>query len=40
MITYGTVYIITQKFNETLEFYRKLFERDVVAQNKTRFACF
>lgn len=40
MITYGTVYVITHNFEEALEFYRKLFERDVVAQNKTRFASF
>lgn len=40
MITYGTIYIIAQNFNETLEFYKKLFERDVDEQNKTRFASF
>lgn len=40
MITFGTVYIITQDFEGALEFYKKLFERDVAAQNKTRFACF
>lgn len=40
MITYGTVYIISLHFNKALEFYRKLFERDVISQNKTRFACF
>ncbi len=40
MITYGTVYFISRNFNKALEFYRKLFERDVVSQNKTRFACF
>lgn len=40
MITFGTIYIITQDFEGTLEFYKKLFERDVAAQNKTRFACF
>lgn len=40
MITFGTVYIITQDFEGALEFYKNLFERDVAAQNKTRFACF
>ena len=40
MITYGTVYIITQDFEKALEFYRKLFKREVIAQNKTRFASF
>lgn len=40
MITFGTIYIIVQDFEGALEFYKKLFERDVTAQNKTRFACF
>ncbi len=31
MITFGTIYIITQDFEGTLEFYKKLFERDVTA---------
>ena len=40
MIQSGTVYVIAQDFEGTLEFYRKLLERDVAAQNKTRFAIF
>ncbi len=40
MITFGTVYIITQNFEGALKFYKKLLKRDVTAQNKTRFACF
>lgn len=40
MITFGTIYIITQDFEGALEFYKKLLERDVAAQNQTRFACF
>lgn len=40
MITLGSIYIITADFERTLDFYRKLLQRDVIAQNKTRFAVF
>lgn len=40
MITFGNIYIITKDFEAAVNFYRKLFERDVVGQNKTRYAVF
>lgn len=40
MITYGNIYLITSNFKKAVEFYQKLFEKDVEAQNKTRFAVF
>ena len=40
MITLGSIYIITADFDRTLDFYRKLLQREVIAQNKTRFAVF
>lgn len=40
MITYGSIYIITKDFEKSVTFYKTLFEKDVDAQNKTRFAIF
>lgn len=40
MITYGSIYIITKDFEKSLSFYKALFEKEVDAQNKTRFAIF
>lgn len=40
MITFGNIYIITKDFEAAVSFYKKLFERDVVSQNKTRYASF
>ncbi|RKI27203.1 glyoxalase/bleomycin resistance/dioxygenase family protein [bacterium 1xD8-6] len=40
MITFGNIYIITKDFEAAVDFYKKLFERDVVAQNKSRYAIF
>ncbi len=40
MITSGSIYIITDDFEKCLDFYKKLFERNVAHQNATRFATF
>ncbi len=40
MITNGNIYIITRNFDAAVDFYKKLFERDVLSQNKTRYASF
>jgi Glyoxalase/Bleomycin resistance protein/Dioxygenase superfamily. len=40
VITFGNIYIITKDFDGALDFYKKLFEKDVAAQNKTRYASF
>lgn len=40
MFTYGSIYLIVKDFEKSIAFYRALFERDVIAQNKTRFAVF
>lgn len=40
MITFGNIYLITKDFEAAMNFYRKLFERDVVRQNKLRYAVF
>lgn len=40
MITFGNIYIVTKDFEAALSFYRKLFERDVVSRNKSRYANF
>lgn len=40
MITFGNIYIITKDFDKSVEFYKKLFEKDVTAQNKSRYAIF
>lgn len=40
MITFGNIYIITKDFEAAVDFYKKLFKRDVVAQNKSRYAIF
>lgn len=40
MITFGNIYIITSDFEKSVCFYKKLFEKDVDAQNKTRYAQF
>ena len=40
MINWGSIYLIVKDFNRTIEFYKKLLEKDVVAQNSNRFAVF
>lgn len=40
MITYSSIYLIAKDFDKSISFYRALFEKDVHAQNKTRFAIF
>lgn len=40
MINFGSVYLVVKDFNKSLDFYKKLFERDVESQNMDRFAAF
>ena len=40
MYTYGSIYLIAKDFDKSISFYRALFERDVLNQNKNRFAVF
>lgn len=40
MVTYGSIYLIVKDFDKSISFYKSLLERDVIAQNKTRFAIF
>lgn len=40
MIEFGSIYLVANDFEKSLDFYKKLFEADVSAQNKTRFAIF
>jgi len=40
MITYGSIYLISNDFDKSVHFYKLLFERDVTAQNMNRFAIF
>lgn len=40
MIKTGSIYLVVKDFDKSLEFYKQLFEKDVSAQNKTRFAIF
>lgn len=40
VITYGSIYLIVRDFEGALAFYRALFQREVSAQNKNRFAVF
>ena len=40
MITSGNIYLIAKDFETTLNFYSKLFERDVISRNKSRYAIF
>lgn len=40
MITFGNIYIIAQDFEKSISFYKELFQKDVKAQNKTRYAIF
>ena len=40
MIEYGSVYLVVRDFEKSLAFYKKLLEKEVSAQNKTRFAIF
>ena len=40
MITFGNIYIITHDFDKSVSFYKELFQKDVQAQNKTRYAIF
>lgn len=37
---YGSVYLIVKDFEKSIDFYRKLLDKDVDAQNMTRFAIF
>lgn len=40
MLDTGSIYLIVRDFERSVSFYKKLLERDVSAQNKTRFAIF
>lgn len=40
MLDTGSIYLIVGDFERSLSFYKQLLERDVSAQNKTRFAIF
>ena len=40
MIKTGSIYLVVKDFEKSLEFYKQLLEKDVSAQNKTRFAIF
>lgn len=40
MIEFGSIYLVVRDFEKSLDFYKKLFEVGVSAQNKTRFAIF
>ena len=40
MITFGSVYIIAKNFESAVNFYKELLQRDVVHQNKSRYASF
>lgn len=40
MITFGNIYIIVKDFEKSIAFYKALFGKNVMAQNKTRFAVF
>lgn len=40
MIQFGSIYLIVKDFSKSLKFYKALFEKDVDAQNMTRFAIF
>lgn len=40
MIEFGSIYIVARDFEKSVNFYKKLFDVEVSAQNKTRFAIF
>ena len=40
MIQFGSIYLIVKDFAKSIEFYKALLEKDVDAQNMTRFAIF
>lgn len=40
MITQGSIYLIVKDFDKSVQFYKMLLERDVIAQNMNRFAIF
>lgn len=40
MINFGNIYLITKDFEKSLDFYKKLLQKDVSHQNMTRFAIF
>lgn len=40
MISQGSIYLIVKDFEKSVEFYKLLLERDVIAQNMNRFAIF
>lgn len=40
MIKAGSIYLVVKDFDKSLDFYKRLLEKDVSAKNKTRFAIF
>ena len=40
MIESGSVYLVVRDFTKSVEFYRKLLEKEAATQNKTRFVIF
>ena len=40
MISQGSIYLIVRDFEESVQFYKLLLERDVTEQNMNRFAIF
>ena len=40
MIKTGSIYLVVKNFEKSLEFYKKLLEKDVSARTKTRFVIF
>lgn len=40
MICFGSVYLIAKDFEKSVDFYKRLFQKDVAAQNRNRFAIF
>lgn len=40
MITYGSIYLNAKDFEQSISFYRALFEKELIARNKDRFAVF
>lgn len=40
MISQGSIYLIVRDFDKSVQFYKLLFERDVISQNMKRFAIF
>ncbi len=40
MLETGSIYLVVRDFNQSVSFYKQLLEKDVLSQNKTRFAIF